>query len=642
MEHNLKILQDLDKKYWLIAITRPKMRFHRPQETSVYRNNFYHISFNKRYTDNNRETDEILPLMQNLSQSKYVAQRTIARPMASYPDDPLKSHMRYFDEIEVPEAWEAIENYNQWHVVVGLIEWVNSHPDLPGWFAWSSDHGTHTAGSIAAITNNGIGVPAISNNNATLLVSPWGWADCPACRDSALDSVSSASIVSVSQLAGFWLKNSSNAKYLEDIIRWHNNTLFLMAAGNENLNPDTDYGRGWGQYCCRPSDGAFNAFPWTRGIYPGELGRNSYGLNNFITVAASTTNASKASFSCYGDRISLASPGTSILSTVPWGWYQARGGTSMATPVAASFATLLKALDSSLSASALKWIMQDTADPISRAWGAWRINVCQGVAALNYPCWLAQENCSGTSDTNGDGEIWCEDPTCAVRKDVTDKKVCEWWSVQIDATTPRATTYLREHWPTTPIIKVTPTQTTIYKVKITNVHSCSKTISIKVETKASSPEICNDWYDNDCNEKTDCADPTCSNNSSCQSPSPTPPNPGMFRPKAEKCDGDRDTCKRNEWGEKFCTDGIDNDDNGEIDCADSNCRCMSICGTKECNCCDEIDNDGNGKIDCKSGKEDSECDCDKTSFSTQQETIPIQKSWLRPNFENTNLTQFDL
>jgi len=51
--------------------------------------------------------------MQNLSQSKYVAQRTIARPMASYPDDPLKSHMRYFDEIEVPEAWEAIENYNQ-------------------------------------------------------------------------------------------------------------------------------------------------------------------------------------------------------------------------------------------------------------------------------------------------------------------------------------------------------------------------------------------------------------------------------------------------------------------------------------------------------------------------------------------------
>jgi len=53
---------------------------------------------------------------------------------------------------------------------------------------------------------------------------------------------------------------------------------------------------------------------------------------------------------------------------------------------------------------------------------------------------------------------------------------------------------------------------------------------------------------------------------------------------------------------------------------------MSICGTKECNCCDEIDNDGNGKIDCKSGKEDSECDCDKTSFSTQQETIPIQKS----------------
>jgi len=59
-----------------------------------------------------------------------------------------------------------------------------------------------------------------------------------------------------------------------------------------------------------------------------------------------------------------------------------------------------------------------------------------------------------------------------------------------------------------------------------------------------------------------------------------------------------------------CFDKLDNDNNGKVDCADSNCRCFEICGSAECNCCDGIDNDGDGKTDCNIHNQDEECNCD--------------------------------
>ncbi len=52
-----------------------------------------------------------------------------------------------------------------------------------------------------------------------------------------------------------------------------------------------------------------------------------------------------------------------------------------------------------------------------------------------------------------------------------------------------------------------------------------------------------------------------------------------------------------------CTDRVDNDDDGLVDCADPNC--VDICGTpsNETDCGDSIDNDEDGLTDC----EDSEC-----------------------------------
>jgi Zn-dependent metalloprotease len=55
-----------------------------------------------------------------------------------------------------------------------------------------------------------------------------------------------------------------------------------------------------------------------------------------------------------------------------------------------------------------------------------------------------------------------------------------------------------------------------------------------------------------------------------------------------------------------CTDSVDNDGDGAIDCADSECASSSACSTDPEVCDDGLDNDADGATDC----DDSECDTD--------------------------------
>lgn len=55
---------------------------------------------------------------------------------------------------------------------------------------------------------------------------------------------------------------------------------------------------------------------------------------------------------------------------------------------------------------------------------------------------------------------------------------------------------------------------------------------------------------------------------------------------------------------EICDDGIDNDNDGFIDCEDNDCESEAICAVEICN--DGIDNDEDGYTDC----EDIDCDSD--------------------------------
>jgi papain like protease len=95
------------------------------------------------------------------------------------------------------------------------------------------------------------------------------------------------------------------------------------------------------------------------------------------------------------------------------------------------------------------------------------------------------------------------------------------------------------------------------------------------------PEVCYDGIDNDGDGKIDCADSDCFGDPAC----PTDP--------------------------EVCDDGIDNDHDGYIDCADSDCSTDPACQVEPEVCDDGIDNDGDDLIDC----DDPDCDGDSACQS---------------------------
>ena len=81
----------------------------------------------------------------------------------------------------------------------------------------------------------------------------------------------------------------------------------------------------------------------------------SFTNSNIITVAAVTATGALASFSNYGVKsVDLAAPGESIVSTYPTSAYKVLSGTSMASPIVAAAAAMIRARDSSLSYSKIR------------------------------------------------------------------------------------------------------------------------------------------------------------------------------------------------------------------------------------------------------------------------------------------------
>ncbi len=96
---------------------------------------------------------------------------------------------------------------------------------------------------------------------------------------------------------------------------------------------------------------------------------------------------------------------------------------------------------------------------------------------------------------------------------------------------------------------------------------------------------CSDMLDNDDNGKVDCDDPNC---------------------ELRQC-GAACLCKGLKKAEVLCNDGVDNDNDGLKDCADPDClsqdcrvgcTCVADGGQSETGCTDGIDNDGDALVDC--------------------------------------------
>jgi subtilisin family serine protease len=217
-------------------------------------------------------------------------------------------------------------------------------------------HGTHCAGTIGARGNNGVGVVGVNWQVGLLAVKVLdnqgsGYlSDIAAGIDYAV--ARGVSVISMS------LGGSNNSSILEDAIAGAKaaDILVVVAAGNETTDNDVT-----------PS-------------YPA----NSV-HENVISVAATTSSDSLASFSNWGrTTVHVAAPGNNIVSTIPGG-YASYSGTSMATPHVAGVVALMKAGNSGLSYSQIKTILMQTVDPISalttKVVSGGRINVAAALAA---------------------------------------------------------------------------------------------------------------------------------------------------------------------------------------------------------------------------------------------------------------------
>lgn len=167
-----------------------------------------------------------------------------------------------------------------------------------------NNHGTHCAGTIGGVGNNGVGVTGVAWTTRIMALKFLG-ANGSGSTSNAIKCIDYAISKGASILSNSWGGGGYSSALEQAIIRARNaGAIFVAAAGNNGANTDVSAN------------------------YP-----SNYAVDNVLSVAAIDRNNNLASFSNYGaTTVDLGAPGVSILSTVRNGGYSSFSGTSMATP----------------------------------------------------------------------------------------------------------------------------------------------------------------------------------------------------------------------------------------------------------------------------------------------------------------------
>jgi subtilisin family serine protease len=254
-------------------------------------------------------------------------------------------------DIDAPEAWDIATGNTE--VVTAVIDTGvdYTHPDLVsniwsnpleiangldddgngfiddihGWDFANDDntplddqgHGTHVAGTIAAMGNNGIGVAGVNWQGRIIALKFIASSGVGATSD-AVEALHYAaglrrSGINIRLTNNSWGGAGETALSEAILDQADAGILFVTAAGNNGWDNDVS--------------------PFYPACYP---------WSNIITVAATDRRDARASFSQYGNlTVDLAAPGVDILSTTPNAGYSLNSGTSMAAPHVTGVAALL-------------------------------------------------------------------------------------------------------------------------------------------------------------------------------------------------------------------------------------------------------------------------------------------------------------
>lgn len=206
----------------------------------------------------------------------------------------------------------------------------------------SSLHGTHVAGIIGANRTNNIGIKGVADNVRIMAVRaiPDG--------DERDKDVANAIIYAVDN--GAKVINMSFGKMypydkaaVDRAVKYaeSKDVLLVHAAGNDGLNIDEKV-----HYPCKKYVSGKDAKNWI------DVGAISWKKNENIP----------ASFSNYGEKtVNVFAPGVDIYSTKDGGGYLNESGTSMASPVTAGVAAVIRSYYPNLSAKQVKKIIEKSA-----------------------------------------------------------------------------------------------------------------------------------------------------------------------------------------------------------------------------------------------------------------------------------------
>ena len=203
-----------------------------------------------------------------------------------------------------------------------------------------ASHGTHVAGIIGAIRNNGIGINGVANNVRIMSVRvvPNGdERDKDVANGIRYAADNGAKIINMS----FGKYYPGEKKVVDDAVKYAQSkgVLLIQAAGNEGMNLDAPTSTNFPD---REYEGGGKAANW------------------IVVGASSWKNDAEgvADFSNYGKKaVDVFSPGVDIYSSIPDSKYKSNSGTSMASPATAGVAALLMSYFPDLSPAQIKEII---------------------------------------------------------------------------------------------------------------------------------------------------------------------------------------------------------------------------------------------------------------------------------------------
>ncbi|HOV92005.1 MAG TPA: S8 family peptidase [Candidatus Kapabacteria bacterium] len=363
---DLKCIEEIVGEYQFQKLIDPRliqMTARKPQNSlqSLQIQNKYAQSLSRIYLINYKSNYPLHKLIRYLNTLPNIEYAEIVpeRHLCFLPNDSLFNQQYYINTIHATEAWDSLDTQDT--VIIGIVDTGIDyrHDDLmnniytnPGeigldslgqdkrnngidddgngfiddWHGWDflsdslgqdndpiqgNPHGTHLAGIAGAVVNNFQGIAGTAINVKILPVKI-AW-DNPLSSTIGLgvgfDGIIYSAKMGASVINCSWggYSYSSTEKETIDYVNSLGATV-VAAAGNSNR------------------DELFYPAAYT----------------NVISVAATNSEDLKASFSNYNYSVDVSAPGLEILSTMPWNSYGIMSGTSMASPIAAAVAAMIK------------------------------------------------------------------------------------------------------------------------------------------------------------------------------------------------------------------------------------------------------------------------------------------------------------